>query len=112
MTSARRKVGRLVHVRFLGHFESDAEHVYAVCDTVPMVTHGAGQDEAMEAMGAALEVYLDTLRERGEFRAAVEHFGMDVIEADQKPIVLRSAAPITPKSTFQALMPIRELALA
>ena len=79
---ARRGRGLLEVLIFSGHYEQDEQYVYAVCDDVPLSVPGRDEEEADAAMDTALEMYVSMLANRGELRAAIKEFGIEVISLE------------------------------
>jgi predicted RNase H-like HicB family nuclease len=65
---------------FTGHYESDDQYVYAVCDQIPLTVPGRDEREADTAMDHAIALYVETLSERGELQAAINKFGIQVTQ--------------------------------
>lgn len=63
---------RSPHFLFVGRVETDERYVYALCDRAGIATHGTSEEQAFARMGAALDLYVKTLGDRGELVAAVK----------------------------------------
>lgn len=74
----RRSEVQVAYMEFPYRFERDDEYVYAVCETVPLKMPGMNEDEARAALDDALDLYLDSIDERGELQDAIETFGIKV----------------------------------
>ena len=90
-------------LKFSGHFERDGQYVYAICDQVPLAVPGETEQDARDAMDAALELYLNTLDQRDELGAALQEFNVTVIQLPTFQPLSRLPGPS--EGSFEMLVP-------
>jgi hypothetical protein len=83
-TEVAREAKRVVVLSFTGRFHQHGGKVFATCDHAALVTHGADEDEALDRMEGAIEIYVRTLDARGELDLALRSGKLQVSFADMQ----------------------------
>lgn len=50
----------------LGHFEFRTDYIAAICDTVPIITYGKSEEESLERMADAINIYTERIKIRSK----------------------------------------------
>lgn len=71
MPAAKAGTKKVPMFYFTGRFEKVDEHIFAVCEHAPLVTQGKDPQDALEHMGDAIRIFLETLIAEEKFEAAL-----------------------------------------